>query len=144
MSGKSKILVFLQFAIITFFIIDGSFQNDSIYLLIQLFALFIALWGIYVMQLGKFNIQPEIKENANLNKKGPYKIIRNPMYLGIILFFGVAVIGNYTPLRLVLFVVLTIVLLLKIFMEEKFLTKKFQNEYIQYKKITYRLIPFVF
>ncbi|HFS67038.1 MAG TPA: isoprenylcysteine carboxylmethyltransferase family protein [Flavobacteriia bacterium] len=144
MSFKSKILVFLQFAIIAFFIIDGSLQRNKIYFIIQLSGLLIALWGIYVMQLGKFNIQPEVKENTNLNKKGPYKMVRNPMYLGIILFFGMAVVGYFTKLRFVLFVILTIVLLMKIFMEEKFLTQKFGEEYLKYQKETFRLLPYVF
>jgi len=144
MSLKSKILVFLQFAIIAFFIIDGSFQQNIFYLALQLIALIIALWGILVMKFGKFNIQPEVKENAELNKKGPYKVIRNPMYLGIILFFGIAVLGDFTILRLALFVVLTLVLLLKIQMEERFLTKKFGKQYLLYKKETFRLIPFIF
>ena len=144
MSQKSKILVFLQFAIIAFFVIDGSFQKNTFYLLVQLFALFIALWGIYVMQFGKFNIQPEVKETATLNQKGPYQIIRNPMYFGIILFFGISVIGDFTWIRLALFVILILVLLSKIFMEERFLTQKFGEKYLEYKKKTYRLIPFVF
>ncbi len=144
MSQKSKILVFLQFAIMGFFVLDGSFQSKPILLIIQIIALIIALWGILVMQFGKFNIQPEVKENANLNKKGPYKIIRNPMYIGIILFFGAAVIGHFTFVRILLFFILTFVLLTKIEMEERFLEQKFGAEYIQYKKQTYRLIPFVF
>ena len=144
MSQKSKILVFLQFAIIAFFVIDGSFQKNTFYLLVQLFALFIALWGIYVMQFGKFNIQPEVKETATLNQKGPYQIIRNPMYFGIILFFGISVIGDFTWIRLALFVILILVLLSKIFMEEEFLTQKFGEKYLKYKTKTYRLIPFVF
>ena len=144
MSKKSKILVFLQFSITAYFLLTGSFVTKPILLLIQIIAVFIALWGISVMQLGKFNIQPEIKENANLIKKGPYKIIRNPMYLGIILFFGVSVIGNFSFTRLVLFIVLINVLILKIFMEEAFLTQKFGETYLEYKSKTYRLFPFVF
>ncbi len=144
MSKKSKILIFLQFSIIAYFILTGGLVSKPILLLIQITAVFIALWGIYVMQLGKFNIQPEIKENANLIKKGPYKIIRNPMYLGIILFFGISIIDNFSFTRLVLFIVLTYVLLLKIFMEEIFLAKKFGETYLKYKSKTYRLFPFVF
>lgn len=144
MSGKSKILVFLQFAVIGFFVSDGSFQKQPFLLLLQIISLFIGLWGIYVMKFGTFNIQPELKENAQLNKKGPYKIIRNPMYFGLILFFGLAAIGHFTILRLLLFLLLTAVLLLKILMEEQFLEQKFGDKYKQYKTKTFRLIPFVF
>ncbi len=142
MSKKSLILVILQFLIMGIFLFLGSFQRNPLLLSIQFFALFIALWGIYVMK--KFNIQPEVKQHAKLNKKGTYQIIRNPMYFGIIVFFGIAVIENFSYLRLILFIILTIVLLLKIFMEEKFLTDKFGKTYTEYKLKTYCLFPFLF
>ena len=96
------------------------------------------------MKLGNFNVQPEVKSTAKMVSKGPYKIIRNPMYTGLLIFFSVTVISKFTFVRLGVFAILTVVLLLKIFMEEKFLEQKFRETYLNYKSNTYRLIPFVY
>ncbi|WP_457616086.1 methyltransferase family protein [Lutibacter sp.] len=145
MSKKSLILVILQFSSFAFFGLNTHlFAQSSGWLGIQLIGLGIGLWGIFAMKLGNFNIQPEVKNTAKFITKGPYKIIRNPMYTGIILFFGVSVYCNYTPLRLFVFLILSTVLILKISMEEQFLSKKFGEKYLEYKAKTYRLIPFIY
>ena len=96
------------------------------------------------MKIGNFNIQPEVKANALFRNNGFYKIIRNPMYTGIILFFIASIISNFSYLRLSILTVLIIVLIEKIKLEEKFLSEKFGEIYLEYKKKTYRLIPFFY
>ncbi|MBP8793315.1 MAG: isoprenylcysteine carboxylmethyltransferase family protein [Lutibacter sp.] len=144
MSGKSFILVTIQFSSFIYFGITGNLFSEGFLFLFQLAAIFIGLWAIVVLKIGNFNIQPEVKSTAVFIKKGPYKIIRNPMYLCILLFFGIAVNHSYSTIRLTIFLILTTSLLLKIFSEEKFLKEKFSNSYNVYKQQTYRLIPYVF
>jgi len=107
-------------------------------------GLTIGLRGITAMKLDNLNIQPEVKQNAVFISNGPYRLIRNPMYTGLLIFFGISVFTNFNYLRLSVLTVLTIVLLMKIFMEERFLSERFEKEYLDYKKKTYRLIPFIF
>ena len=144
MSNKSLILVIIQFSSFLFFAVAGDLFATSYLLGIQILGLLLGLWGIVAMKYGNFNIQPEVKISANLVSVGPYKIIRNPMYSGLLLFFGISILANFGYIRLVVFVLLAIVLLLKINMEESFLTQRFGEEYVSYKKKTFRLIPFVF
>ena len=151
MSNKSKILVFIQFSSFAFFTIAGHLFTQNFWFVFQIFGLIIGLWGVLIMKLGNFNIQPEVKVQAVMVSSGPYKIIRNPMYSGLILFFGVSVFVNFdfdkllfSLLRLFIFLLLTIVLLMKIKMEEQFLTDKFGVDYLDFKEKTYRLIPFVY
>lgn len=151
MSTKSKILVYIQFSSFAFFAIAGRLFTANYWLIIQILGLLIGLWGVAAMKMGNFNIQPEVKSQAIMVSKGPYKIIRNPMYAGLLLFFGISVFVNFNEkylffslLRIVVFIVIFIVLLTKIYMEEEFLTHKFKNSYIEYKKATYRLIPYLF
>ena len=144
MSKKSLILVIIQFSSFAFFGLTGGLFTKGILLAIQILGLAIGLWGILAMKMGNFNIQPEVKHTAVFVSRGPYKIIRNPMYSGLILFFGVSVFYNYSNLRLGILFALITALLLKIFMEEQFLIEKFGEQYAVYKKKTYRLIPFIY
>jgi len=144
MSKKSKILVIIQFTIFAYFILSGRIIADSIWFFIQILGFIISLWSIIVMKIGNFNIQPEVKTAAIFKTNGPYAIIRNPMYIGIILFFVAALISNYSSLHLSAFTLLVIVLLEKIALEEIFLSERFGNAYFKYKKKTYRLIPFIY
>ncbi len=144
MSKKSKILVFIQFACFTYFIFSGGLLANNFWIIVQGIGFVISLWGILAMKIGNFNVQPEVKPTAKFVSNGPYKIIRNPMYAGLILFFGVSVISNYSYLRLFIFSLLVFVFLEKIKLEEQFLTEFFNKKYSIYKKKTYRLIPFVY
>ncbi len=144
MSKKSLILVIIQFSSFAFFALDGGLFAHNLLLGIQCLGMLIGLWGVLAMRLDNLNIQPEVKQNAIFVSKGPYRMIRNPMYTGLLIFFCISICNHFTYIRLSVFIVLTLVLLIKIFMEEQFLEQRFKNEYITYKKKTYRLIPFVF
>jgi len=144
MSKKSLVLVIIQFVSFLFFGVTGGLFSTGVLLIFQVIGLAIGLWGIIAMKIGNFNVQPEVKSHAMMVTSGPYKIIRNPMYTGLLLFFGISVLANFSFLRLVVLLILTLVLILKIFMEEGFLKQKFGDVYTTYKKKTFRLIPFVF
>ncbi len=93
---------------------------QNYWLFVQIVGFVISLWGVLTMKLGNFNIQPEVKPTAHFIMAGPYKIIRNPMYTGIILFFGTGVISNFSIFHLIVFTILSIVLLEKIKWKKNF------------------------
>lgn len=144
MSGSSRILVIMQFICLLFLIGSTEIVSTGVFLVVQLVGLFLSLWSVWIMKLGKFNIQPELKTNAVLVSSGPYKMIRNPMYCGIIIFFGASVANAFNVMNLLVLILLILVFLLKIIKEEKFMLARFGNEYVAYQKRTYRLVPFLF
>ena len=144
MSRKSLILIVIQFSSFIYFGITGNLFGKGFLLFFQIAAILFGLYAIAVMKIGNFNIQPEVKSTAKFIVKGPYKIIRNPMYLSILLFFGISVIQHFSLIRLTVFLALTTSLLLKIFSEEQFLKERFKDAYNTYKQKTYRLIPYLF
>lgn len=142
-SKKSILYVSIQFACLCYLLIDFSFYYSLVDLLIKTAGIILILWAALVGGVFNFNIQPEVKSDV-LITKAPFSVIRNPMYLGILLIFGVDIYYQPTTIRVVVYLVLLLILLLKIFAEEKFLEEKFKNSYKEYKKQSFRLIPFVF
>ncbi len=126
------------------FLLKGiSWSATPLIVSLRVAGVFIALWGIVAGGITNFNIQPEVKAEK-LIVKLPFSVIRNPMYLGLILFFGAEMIANFQLVRLVVYILLIIVLVIKIITEERYLLQKFGDEYVAFKKRSYRLIPFVY
>lgn len=144
MSIVSKSLVIVQFCCLLFLLIQGEILAIGFLLVFQIFGVILSIWAIWVMKIGNFNIQPELKKNAVLVNSGPYKFIRNPMYTGLILFFGSGLANSFNILNSLVFLLLVLVLLLKINSEEKYLALRFGNDYLAYKNRTRRLVPYLF
>lgn len=144
MSNNSKLLVSAQFLCFAYFIFSGGIFCEGILLLIQFLGISISVWGMTALKIGNFNIQPEVKVNAKFIRTGPYRWIRNPIYLGLLIFFGANVIGTRDKISLLVFTILLLIFLLKIHLEEKYLASHFGEAYSHYKKNTYRLIPYFF
>jgi len=144
MSSLSKLLVSIQFLCLAYLVFFTDSMGRGVFLIIQILGFSLALWSVFVMGIGRFNIQPEVKTRAKLVTKGPYRMIRNPMYSGLILFFGVGIIQSLEIINTAVFILLIIVLLSKIFLEEKYLSSKFGKSYQEYKNKSYRLFPYIF
>jgi protein-S-isoprenylcysteine O-methyltransferase Ste14 len=96
------------------------------------------------LALGKsFTILPEPRERSELVTTGPFRLVRNPMYLGLILLFAGASL-NRSWIGLGLTGVLAVLWACKARVEERYLNAKFP-EYAEYRRrVRYRLLPFVY
>lgn len=144
MSLLSKVLVIIQFICFLYFALFANVFANGTGLLVQILATILCVWAVIIMKPGRFNVQPEVKTNAVFVSKGPYRIIRNPMYLGLIIFFTVTILNEPKLLHLIVFFMLVLVFLIKIQLEEKFLQASFGKEYEKYKKKTFRLLPYLY
>lgn len=144
MSTRSSILVLLQFICLAYLFFFTGFIAEGWWIIPQLLGIVISGWSVMIMRPGHFNIQPELKTNAQFITHGPYRYIRNPMYAGLILYFGAVTLDNYETTNLIVYFILIVVLILKIYSEEFHLKLKFGETYLHYKRNSYRLIPFVF
>lgn len=142
---KSRILVIIQFLAIFLMILplEGEVQNLYSGLAIITVGIIVGLFAITAHTPGNFNIRPDIKENCTLVSHSIYKYIRHPMYSSVLLsMFGVLVL--YANLYVsVLYAILLINMLTKIFYEESLWHRKDGN-YKEYAQNTYRLIPYIF
>lgn len=108
---------------------------------IVLAGLVIAVWARAVLG-GNWSARVTLKENHELIQRGPYRLVRHPIYSGILLMIlGTAVLAG----RVSGFFALLISfcgLWIKLRQEEALLTKRLPG-YAEYKARTKALVPFV-
>lgn len=84
-----------------------------------------------------------IKQNHELILRGPYALVRHPIYTGLLLaLFGSAVVGGLLRCFIGVFIC-GIGLWLKLQIEERFMIQQFGDQYTQYRQRTCALVPFV-
>lgn len=111
-------------------------------LLISVSGAIIACTSRYI--LGKnWSLSVQKKENHQLIIHGIYKMVRHPIYTGILLLFigNAIIVGDYRAIIAVLIVFISLWLKLK--KEEKLLIEIFGMEYVVYKSQTKALIPYL-
>lgn len=141
---KSYTLVFVQFLSIGLILVTGPVLPPDISLLIiELVGAALGIWAVLSMGIGRFNIVPDPKDGSRLVTRGPYRLIRHPMYLALLLLTLPLIIADFTWWRGMFWLALLIDLVLKLNYEETLLEKKLDG-YIEYKRRSYRLIPFIY
>lgn len=102
----------------------------------------LVLWVFWHNRPGNFNIIPEPKAGAHLVTTGPYRWVRHPMYVALLLFMA-GVAGTTTePIEWAYWLALLVVLNFKAALEERLLRKQWP-EYAAYCARTRRFIPWV-
>jgi len=103
----------------------------------------VSIWA--ELTLGRFlNWQVQVLPDHNIVDKGPYRLIRHPMYTGqIVSFIGLGLAMQSWAAILVVLVASGIRYGIRIRVEERLLVSKLGDNYVQYMKRTKRLIPFI-
>ncbi len=147
--GKKKditayFLVSLQFICLFLIAATGPlYPERPVLLLVYFSGMTIGLWGILSMNSDTLNVPPNVRPNAELTSRGPYAVIRHPMYLALILVSLPLVIVKPTVFRIIVETTLAVDLLIKMHTEEKMLLKNLEG-YQLYRKKTWKLIPFIY
>jgi protein-S-isoprenylcysteine O-methyltransferase Ste14 len=140
---KAYTLVSIQIISIVLILVTGWPWAGYIPLfIIQIAGVMLGIWAIVIMSAKNTNITPLVKQDAHLVTSGPYTFIRHPMYSAVLLTIWPLIIDQYSLLRLMAGLILTIDLIIKMLFEESLLRKHFAG-YETYMKETKRLIPFV-
>jgi protein-S-isoprenylcysteine O-methyltransferase Ste14 len=112
-------------------------------LLVVFIGVVFSIWA-RLMLGSNWSNRVTVKEDHTLIRKGPYRIVRHPIYSGILLgMLGSAL--QRSELRSfigVMFCVLSF--WLKTRAEEKFMRQTFGDEYVQYSQQSKALVPFIF
>ncbi|KAB1063722.1 methyltransferase family protein [Salibacter halophilus] len=141
---KSYLFISIQFACIGYLLFSGPlFANNSWLFLLEILGIGLAFWAVVSMSQSKLNVLPDVKNGATLIQSGPYKKVRHPMYSALIVIFLTLIVDEFSVVRLLVYLALTVTLVAKQFYEEGLLKKEF-GQYKYYQENTWRIIPFVF
>jgi len=106
--------------------------------------------GFVLMQMAEkylarqFSVAVTLQKDHQLIQTGPYKLIRHPRYLGILLFFlGIALVFR-SLLGVGMVLALFAVLVWRIGAEEKLMKQAFGPEWDIYRRKSWRLLPWVY
>lgn len=133
--------------------ISGDVQPGTgrivIFVIMAVAGIGLSLWSIvYMKKVGKGNPMDAFNHEVaprtvNLMTDGPYRICRNPMLLGVFIYYIGLIICLGTWQALAVFVVYFAIMMVQVNREEKRLEADFGEAYLEYKKNTRKLIPFI-
>jgi protein-S-isoprenylcysteine O-methyltransferase Ste14 len=141
---KSMSFVLIQFACLGLIALSGTLIPANIALLaIELLGIGLGVWAVLTMRIGNFNITPDPLNDSQLVTSGPYRLIRHPMYLALLLTTLPLIIYSFDLFRFSIWMILFFDLLLKLNYEENLLVLKLVG-YDGYIERSYRLIPYIY
>jgi len=110
--------------------------------LIQLLGLAFTVWARYYLgNLWSGGIV--LREGHKVVDTGPYRLVRHPIYSGILLAMLGSFLMDGTVFWLAVLVLSVIALLWKAGAEERLLTRELGEEYVNYRRRSRMLIPWV-
>lgn len=144
METERKALIFNGFGTLAsiFILLSGQlFSQTIVYLLVQLFGVLLILWAVVCLKVNKTH-KDHLPNGYFFLNKGPYEIIRHPIYAGYFLLMISFVEIDFTFLRLIALIILCVAIMMKIIREEYTMEHEVE-EYKQYKQKTKALIPYL-
>lgn len=100
-------------------------------------------WVLVVNRPENFNVSPLPKPQATLIFSGPYRFVRHPMYVALLLAVGGVMISINFWVNYAAFAGLIVLLDAKAKWEERLLGEK-SDEYRAYMRNTRRFLPFIY
>ena len=140
---KSISLVIFQIICVALILLTGNLVPRSFPLqVVFVLAISLGVWALWTIKFKNFRLTPNFPKNSRLVAKGPYKLIRHPMYSCLLLATLMIVLDDLSILRIAIWIILFIDLYIKLVYEEKLIIDR-NTDYLIYKRGTKRLIPFI-
>ncbi len=84
-----------------------------------------------------------LKEDHELIQRGPYRLVRHPIYSGLLLMGLATTLQFDEPYGFIILGVAIAVFIPKMMLEEKLMTENFPDQYPRYRERVKAIIPFV-
>ena len=112
-------------------------------LLVVLMGVVFSIWA-RLMLGDNWSNRVTVKENHTLVRSGPYRIVRHPIYSGILLGMLGSALQRGEMRSFVGVIICVLSFWLKTRAEEQFMVQTFGEEYLQYRHEVKALAPFIF
>ena len=140
---RSRLYVAAQFACVAALLLPvGGWTGSALVVPLIGAGAVVGLWALSANRPGNFNIRPDPKDGGALVCHGPYRHVRHPMYLAVLLFATGVTVGFDGAWRWLVLALLAVVLHLKARHEERALAARYPD-YAAYARRTPALLPFL-
>ena len=143
MRMKSYLLLGVQLAGMAGLLLTGRWLAAPPLLGLEAAGIALVTWAVLAMRPHRVNPLPDVRRDARLVTRGPYRWVRHPMYTGVLLTLLALVLDTLTLTRLVVWLLLLANLLIKLDYEEALLAQRFP-EYAAYRRRTRKLLPLIY
>ena len=116
-------------------------SSSPVVITIQLLAVALSIAARRTFQAGTFRVGAPPSAGPML-QRGPYRLVRHPMYTAALLFIWAAVLSHRSRLTLAIGGAVTALVVLRVVAEERLLRTQYP-EYVDYARKVKALIPFV-
>ena len=129
--------------------IHPGMAQTLILCILALAGIGLSIWSITYMRLvGRGNPMDAFNHEvaprtSQLMTRGPYAICRNPMLLGVFVYYIGLLIYLWSWPAVAIFILFVIIMMIQVNREEKRLEQDFGEAYHEYKEKTKKIIPFV-
>ena len=134
-------LLFVIGAVVLLAATDGLFSPSVVVIAAQLLAVGIALWARRSFPTKTFRVDARPSAETVI-RRGPYRLIRHPMYSAALLFIWAAVLSHLSVWTMGIGAVVTIIAALRVVFEERFLRDRYP-EYATYAQVTKAIVPYL-
>lgn len=128
--------------VVYLFYTRSLFGIGPVSIALQVAAVLLMLWARFTFGLRSFHFSANPTE-GKLVTTGPYRYLRHPIYVAVLLFLWTAVAVHPSAGSLAAGLVATAATLARMLSEESFLRARYP-EYADYARRAKRLIPFVY
>ncbi|HUR26853.1 MAG TPA: isoprenylcysteine carboxylmethyltransferase family protein [Planctomycetota bacterium] len=129
-------------ALARMFFIGALFGVGPISIGLQIVAFLFMVWARLTFGMRSFHAAADTTV-GELVTRGPYAIVRNPIYAAVILFAWTGAAVHFSLESALLALVVFAGMFTRILIEERFLRRRY-SDYEAYTKRVKRLVPFVF
>jgi protein-S-isoprenylcysteine O-methyltransferase Ste14 len=136
----SKLALLIVVAAIAYLLFSGNLLARSPFVIAaQVSAVALSVWARRSFQTAQFSIHAEPRVGALL-VKGPYRLIRHPMYAAALAIVWSGILAHISTVNLIIGGGVTAVTAVRIVIEEAGLRERYPG-YPAYARATKRLIP---